>query len=274
MLGYLMLKPGATNSYNIFDEINIGGKYNAKVVLYEIETQNGSYRRSEIQYSIGNKQFHGIYFPEQWFPFEDTSLDWIKDNTPENSIFLNWWDYGKTIRGATGRDVIVASPSRELAKTVGSISSGEMDEKTYGEIYGYEDPEKIKDVALSLTTDDINITNSIMNKYNSKYIYVTMYDLDIISAMRQDENYYTKVKASTGELTVPTMKFYDSTLAKLLLFNGKDLKHYRMVYESKPNLNLSQEKYYKNAYNVLYSGNIPVEDTGYIKIFEYIKNSN
>jgi len=31
-------------------------------------------------------------------------LEWIKNNTPENSTFLCWWDYGHMIKGYTGRD--------------------------------------------------------------------------------------------------------------------------------------------------------------------------
>lgn len=274
-------------SEKVVSEENIGGKYNAKLVTLEIPIQNESYKAEnrkwsgkdiveakEIQYSIGDKHFRGGYWPEFWPPYA-YSVDWIKINTPENTTFLNWWDYGHYIRGATGRDVVIAQPSKELAlKTIRMIGTV-VDEKTYEERYGYETPEKLKDVAIALTTDDITVTNQIMDKYNAKYIYTTMMDLDITSAMRiglPEEGYYTEVDTQQGKQIVPSSKFYNSTLARLHLFKGKGLENYRLVYESQPKSEGSKEKWNKNIYNVLYGGNLQVEDSGYIKIFEYVKD--
>src|SRR3990172_4190165 len=107
-------------SKELSEKVIIGGKYNA--TLFSIESPvDEQYRKSfgkdfyedrGIQYSIGDKQFRGTYWPDFWPPFSD-SIDWIKRNTSENSIFLNWWDYGHTIRGATGRDVVIISPSKD-----------------------------------------------------------------------------------------------------------------------------------------------------------------
>jgi asparagine N-glycosylation enzyme membrane subunit Stt3 len=263
-------------SEKVISEENIGGKYNAKLVTSEMPIQYESFRKTagkdyiefiEIQYSIGDKKFRGNYPQETYFI---DSIDWIKRNTSENSIFLNWWDYGHMIRGATGRDVVIAQPSKELALKTISMIGKIMDEKTFEEKYGYEVPEKIKDVGVALTTDDINVTNKIMDKYNAKYIYTTMFDLDVIHTMKE-EDFETIVDTPQGQKTVPSKRFYESTLAKLQLFKGKDLKNYRLVYESQPNLK-SNEKHYKNVYNILYGGNLTSEDSGYIKIFEYVKN--
>jgi asparagine N-glycosylation enzyme membrane subunit Stt3/outer membrane murein-binding lipoprotein Lpp len=260
----------------VISEENIGGKYNAKLVILESPVDE-QYRRSygkdyyedkAIQYSIGDKQFQGSYLPDFWAPATD-SIDWIKRNTSENSIFLNWWDYGHTIRGATGRDIVIASTSKEGSKYIAMI--GKMiTEKTFEEKYGFETQEKVEDVGTALTTDNIEITNQIMDKYNAKYIYTTMRDLDIIHTMKEGD-FETIVDTPQGQQTVPSKRFYESTLVKLQLFKGKNLKNYRLVYESEPNLQ-SNEKHYKNVYNILYGGNITSEDSGYIKIFEYIKN--
>ena len=264
-------------SEKVISEENIGGKYNAKLVTSEMPIQYESFRKTagkdyiefkEIQYSIGDKKFRGNYPRETYFI---DSIDWIKRNTSENSIFLNWWDYGHMIRGATGRDIVIAQPSKELALKTISMIGKIMDEKTFEEKYGYEVPEKIKDVGVALTTDDINVTNQIMDKYNAKYIYTTMFDLDVIHTMKEGD-FETIVDTPQGQKTVPSKRFYESTLAKLQLFKGKDLKNYRLVYESQPNLK-SNEKNYKNVYNILYGGDLSLEDSGYIKIFEYVKGA-
>ncbi len=281
MIGFAILSGCLGNegkSEKVIREENIGGKYDAKLVTSEVPIQDESYRKTagkdyvefiEIQYLVGDKKFQGNYLGEPYFI---DSIDWIKSNTPENSIFLNWWDYGHMIRGATGRDIVIAQPSKELALKTVSMIGKIMDEKTYEEKYGYEKPEKIKDVGLALTTDDIDITNKIMEKYNARYIYTTMMDLDIINIMDSEGGYYTEIKTNQGNQTVPSQKFFNSTLAKLHLFKGKGLDNYRLVYESKPKLE-GNEKWYKNIYNVLYSGNLQTEDSGYIKIFEYVKST-
>ncbi|MCZ7380858.1 MAG: hypothetical protein O8C64_04695 [Candidatus Methanoperedens sp.] len=275
-------------SEKVISEENIGGKYNAKLVTLEIPIQNESYRdeykkesgkdiveEKEIQYSIGDKHYRGSYWPDFWPPFTD-SLDWIKSNSSESSIFMNWWDYGHMLKGATGRDVIIANPSKESALKTISMIGTVMDEKTYEERYGYETPEKLKDVAIAFTTDDITLTNQIMDKYHAKYIYTTNRDLDLIGVMGDaipDGGYYTEINTDSGKQTVPSQKFYNSTLARLLLFKGNGLENYRLVYESQPKSDGSEEKRYKDVYNAVYGGNLQVEDSGYIKIFEYVKGA-
>ena len=243
----------------VISEVNIGGKYNAKLVTSEMPIQYESFKKTsgkdyiefiEIQYSIGDKKFRGNYPQETYFI---DSVDWIKRNTSENSIFLNWWDYGHMIRGATGRDVVIAQPSKELALKTISMIGKIMDDKTYEEKYGYETPEKIKDVSVALTTDNIEITNQIMDKYNAKYIYTTNFDLKIIGIMDPVGEYYTERNMPDGKLYDPSKRFYNSTLAKLQIFKGKDLENYRLVYESQPSLHSN--------------------DSGYIKIFEYVKGA-
>ncbi|MCZ7404771.1 MAG: oligosaccharyl transferase, archaeosortase A system-associated, partial [Candidatus Methanoperedens sp.] len=64
--------------------------------------------------------------------------------------------------------------------------------------------------------------------------------------------------------------------AKLHIFDTNGLHNYRLVHESTPNPYVrggAQEKQDKYIYNVLYRGNLPVEDSGYAKIFEYVKGA-
>lgn len=266
----------------ILNEKNIGGKYNATIVTVEIPIKDKSYRknigkdyieRTEIHYSIGDVQYRGYYFSNYFTSYND-SLDWISVHTPEDSIFLNWCDYGHTIRGVTGRDVVISENSKEKSASDRLIATGIMDEKTYETIYGFELPEKVEDVVLALTTNDIEITNQIMDKYRANYIYVTMHDLDIIDSMLIGSHSFDKywgMRTNEGKRIRP-IAFYNSTLARLLLFDGRDLENYQLVYESSNFNSKSKEMDYKVTYNEYFGGNLQVKDTGYIKIFKYMKD--
>ncbi len=74
----------------------------------------------------------------------------------------------------------------------------------------------------------------------------------------------------------PGLRAFTSMEAKLHIFDTNGLSHYRLVHESTPNPYTSggnAERWFKNVYNVLYGGNLPVEDSGYAKIFEYVKGA-
>lgn len=52
--------------------------------------------------------------------------DWIANNTEKDAVIASWWDYGHFIRGLTGREVVVATPSNwTIQKTT-----------AYGELIG------------------------------------------------------------------------------------------------------------------------------------------
>ncbi|WP_141241792.1 hypothetical protein, partial [Methanosarcina spelaei] len=50
------------------------------------------------------------------------------------------------------------------------------------------------------------------------------------------------------------------------------LKQYRMVHETEAYQ--TDEVGYKQVYNYLYGGKLPEVDTGYVKVFEYVKGAN
>ncbi|MDO9097387.1 MAG: oligosaccharyl transferase, archaeosortase A system-associated, partial [Candidatus Methanoperedens sp.] len=91
-----------------------------------------------------------------------------------------------------------------------------------------------------------------------------------------NQGYYTQIQTSQGAQVVPAMKYYDTMEAKLHIFDTNGLRNYRLVHESTPNpytAGGNSEKWFKNVYNILYSGNLPVEDSGYAKIFEHVKGA-
>lgn len=94
------------------------------------------------------------------------ALDWIKAHTPENALFLNWWDYGHMIVGYAERESVIRNPSQEALVSV-------KDASEFKELAPHE---MIVDVAKALTTTNENETLEIMSKYGATYILVTAED--------------------------------------------------------------------------------------------------
>jgi len=83
--------------------------------------------------------------------------------------------------------------------------------------------------------------------------------------------YYQSYWTGSGYQNVPSARYYNSMEARLHILDGNDLKQYRMVHETWADQ--TQEVVYRQVYNLLFRGNIPEVDTGYIKIFEYVKGA-
>jgi len=96
-----------------------------------------------------------------------TGLDWIKENTPENSTFLCWWDYGHMVKSVTERNVIIRNPSEEIKESV-------MNPSTIPE---FDPHEKIIDVAKVFITSNFPEVSHIIEKYNVTHILVSSDDL-------------------------------------------------------------------------------------------------
>ena len=134
----------------------IGGKYDVVIKFW---------RRNNvvtIEYTDESGRHMGLFW-------NDTRkcLEWIKENTSENAVFLCWWDYGHMIKGYTGRDVIIRNPSKEIQKSVANPKK----------VREYDPHERIVDVARALSTEDPNVTLNIMKKYNASYIFIYKDDL-------------------------------------------------------------------------------------------------
>jgi hypothetical protein len=111
-----------------------GGKYQARIEI------SGEWQQSEVGeiiYVKDGETFTG-YFDSG---FED-ALNWIQKTTSEDTIFLNWWDYGHMIIGYAERETVCKGPSEEALESVADQSS----------IKEFEPHEKIVDVAQAMTT--------------------------------------------------------------------------------------------------------------------------
>ncbi|MBU0472135.1 MAG: hypothetical protein KKF89_00175 [Nanoarchaeota archaeon] len=158
-----------------YEDVNIeslGNRYDGVIVdvqgtIMSGEHQGKQFMRQDIVYSVDKKSFRN-YFLAELRP----AFDWIVDNTPEDAIFLNWWDYGHMIRGYTGREVVVYSPSEDL---LWSLASGQWDVSGSGD---FSSDELISDVLFGLLFD-AGRTAVVMNKYYADYVFVVDVDLNV-----------------------------------------------------------------------------------------------
>ena len=137
----------------------VDGKYECRIG-YTGEDYRG-FEAGKIFYVKDGAEHEGYYSS-----YLRDSLDWIKANTPEDSVFLNWWDYGHMIVGYGERDCVGKNPSEEaLVSIADSTGQRELDPH-----------EKIVDVGKALTTTNVSETAAIMEKYGATYLLVTTED--------------------------------------------------------------------------------------------------
>lgn len=137
----------------------IGGKYQCKIGITGEDPKG---------FEVG-KLFYvkeGVEHEGYFNAYLRDALDWIKAHTPENAVFLNWWDYGHMIVGYAERESVIRNPSQEALISVKDASG-------FKEL----DPhEMIVDIVKALTAANENETLATMSKYGATYILVTAED--------------------------------------------------------------------------------------------------
>jgi hypothetical protein len=138
--------------------------------------------------------------------------------TPSDAVVLCWWDYGRSVREWSQREVIEAYPSRETAQTVGSTRSflGNLAAQLFGK---WGSQERIQDIARALMFNEEQ-SLSVLNKNHAGYILVFLPDeLEKFCWIAQIAGYN-----STGYLTYdettgvyqPTARSEEVTLLRLI----------------------------------------------------------
>jgi oligosaccharyl transferase (archaeosortase A-associated) len=214
---------------------------------------------------------------------------WLRSNTPDpgmdyNAIYeapkngglfqypdtaygvMSWWDYGHYIEtigyrmpdanpfqaGVGGRRVSIDEENQPGAATFFTAPSEEEASKVLEAI----DPRPDKAGARYIMSDARMAT-------------------DIFGAMPawtlDTEGYYQSYWTGNQYQQIPSTRYFNSMEAKLHIFDGNGLKQYRMVYETKAYQ--TNEVGYKQVYNYIFRGKIPETNTGYLKIFEYVKGA-
>ena len=216
------------------------------------------------------------------------ALTWMKDNTPEPDLpyysiyekppngelypysendygVMSWWDYGHIIT-YWGHRIPNANPFQ------GGIGGG---------------PEHLPGASTFLIAQTEEGANEVLDKLGingkpgARYVVSNAYmAYSILTVFAEwdgtNSGYYTQVQTNSGVQVVPSQKYFGTMEAKLHIFDTNGLKNYRLVHESTPNPYTrggNEEQGFKNIYNILYGGNLPIENSGYAKIFEHVKGA-
>ena len=151
----------------VIEKQEIGGKYNLTLEVTNITVGERSGVMKKLTYTKDGETID----PDQALPDHTIpGLDWIKQNTPEDSKIMCWWDYGHAIRAYSEREPIADAPSKEIltttvAKHLGK-SPDEIDCPTCAE------HQTIQDIAKILLAKDSNKAIEIMNEYNTEFLYI------------------------------------------------------------------------------------------------------
>lgn len=165
-------------------EETVGGKYECNIAIRGMDPRGFEF--GPLTYVKEGAEHQGYYNS-----YLKGALDWIKSNTAEDTVFLNWWDYGHMIVGYAERESVIKNPSEEALESVASPSL----------IKEFDSHESLVDVAKALTTIDENEAISIMRKYGATYILITVEDGGskakwIFRYAELDLNNYTKADES------------------------------------------------------------------------------
>ena len=137
---------------------DIGGPYNATVQKVDHFDGESWYDANRIIYEMDGKKV------ESWFDLDIVqAMDWIKDNTPETTTIVAWWDHGISIRGYTGRNCTIYYPSKNLIHTVWDPST----------IKGWEPYENVRRTAEVYMAKNGTQLKAAMETVGAHYIYVS-----------------------------------------------------------------------------------------------------
>ena len=170
--------------------------------------------------------------PDSFTPVYDNlsdSMNWLRENTPENSTIFAWWDYAKTIDQLANRKPFITAPSKEILFTVAMYSQLSDSELDAVECPKCESHEKIKGAVTAFLSEDISTLIQTMKANEMEYILITdgergkSYSLFLIMDMNPseylDENY------------VPLESANKFVLFKM--WNGEELDGLALVYADK-----------------------------------------
>lgn len=137
----------------------------------EAQPQQQEVMFTNVVYTRNGTDYIGVVYTDAL-----GAMEWVRLNTPQDALFLCWWDYGHTIRSETGRDAIVYEPSKEILFTVAKYAAMSAEERAAVECPHCSPPERILDVADALLTEKPAVTAEVMKKYGAEYVFVTKGD--------------------------------------------------------------------------------------------------
>lgn len=248
--------------------------------------------KSIYKISTSSTQYGAIsagYF--EWY----FAMDWMRNNTPDTGVnylgiyerpkkgdryaypetaygVMSWWDYGHVI-SYWGHRIPNANPFQASVPEVAAFLTAQTEE---------EGNRIMDDLGSRYVVTDAFMAYGIQGVMATWLSDNTI--IDPVDRGRPDymNYYYSFIKTSQGVLRVPALKTYNSMTGRLHILDTNGLTRYRMVHETAPSpsslaaktsSSFELERGHKSIYNQLFKHNIPVVDSGYVKIFEYVKGA-
>ena len=232
-----------------------------------------------FNYSINNSKYVNNGEPSgggfnEWFE----TLNWVKNNTPDTGVdyygiynkpytypdtaygILSWWDYGHIITYYAHR-IPTANP---FQAGIGGGHEHNAGASTF----------------LTAKTEE-EATKELNKIDNVKYIisnaYMAYEIMQVFGIWNEDEPYFAYIQTNKGNQLVPNEVYFKNMESRLHILDGNGLKQYRLIYESNINPNTHgghREQQFKHIYNLLYGGNIPIVNSGLVKVFEHVNGAH
>jgi oligosaccharyl transferase (archaeosortase A-associated) len=238
-------------------------------------------------YGSAMKQTDGGSNDPSWEWIE--ACQWLYSNTPDpgmdyNAIYdapedgelfkypdtaygvMSWWDYGHWIE-VFGHRMPNANPFQAgIGGRRGSIN--ETNQPGAAPFFTASSEEEATSVLEAVDPDP--------NKAGARYIMsdakmATRIFLSMATWTLDTDGYYQSSWTGSEYKKTPSIRYYNSMEARLHILDGNGLKQYRMVHETWAEK--TQEIWYREVYNSLFGKSISEVNTGYVKIFEYVKGA-
>ncbi len=228
------------------------------------------------------------------------ALNWMRYNTPDpgldyyaiyekpkNSTYpypetaygvMSWWDYGHIITYWAHR-IPNANP---FQAGIGGSSLHNPGASTFLIAQTEEGANEVLDkLGINGKPGARYVVSNAYMAYAIMDVFVTWNEAFVgdkqLNGIAECNAYlFRPIQTSQGRICAPIPEYYDTMEARLHIFDTNGLHNYRLVHESTPNPYVrggNSERWFKNVYNVLYGGNLQIEDSGYAKIFEYVKGA-
>jgi len=168
--------------------------------------ENPKLEPGQFKYGWNEEKFIGYYKNYENY---SKALNYLKEQTHENSIILSWWDEGHMIRAFGKRNAIIYNPSKEMLENNPLMKFS----KNRGEL---EEDNTIRDIALFLISNNTIDSKNHIKKYNSTYVFLTIYEYRIASTI----NHYSGREYFTQGINPQRMCFRE--IGKKDCYRGED----------------------------------------------------
>ncbi|MCD4843199.1 MAG: oligosaccharyl transferase, archaeosortase A system-associated [Methanosarcinales archaeon] len=239
-------------------------------------------------FSISSQTTAGGAISSDYYQWHE-SLNWMRFNTPDPGLdfdavydrpptgetfnypdtaygVMSWWDYGHVITYFAHR-IPNANPFQA------GIGGGENNLPGASTFFTAESEEEASEVLWNLSYNGDNPGS----RYIASNAYMAYAINDVMAVWTYDTTDYRVEAVVSGQSQmIYGQRWYDNMESKLHIFDANGLKQYRMIHESVPNPYArggNMEQSCKYIYNVMYEGNIDMNNTGFVKLFEVVRGA-